>query len=334
MNGLTAGLNRRAFTSRLAGVAVALGAAGVNAPARALTPDRTVRFYVGFPPGGVADIVARIIVPPLAKRLAQTIVIDNRAGAGGTIGVEAIARSAPDGTTAGFGVSGALTSSVTLVPRLAYDPLKDIAPVSVVVLNPMVLVVPASLPVTSLKDFIASSRAAQGRFAYGTPGAGTAMHLAAELLKQAGGFEMTHAAYKGSSPAMTDLLGGHLQAAVLDLATVKPHLASGRVRVLGLTSARRTVLAPEIPTLAESGVPGYEFDAWFGMILPAGVPPALLSRWNEELAHVLREPAVRQQLLDAGAEPAPGTPAEMASRIRREVDITARLIKSAGIQVP
>lgn len=298
-------------------------------------PNRPIKFYVGFPPGGVADSVGRIIAQPLASRLGQPVVIDNRAGAGGAIAVDTVAKSAPDGYAIGFGVSGALTSSVTLNPKLPYDPTKDISPVSLVVLNPLVLVVSSSSGVQDLKDFIAKAKLAGAKspVTYGTAGPGTAMHLAGELLKQTAGFEMTHIPYKGSAPATMDLLGGQLSAAVLDLATAKPHLQAGRLKALGLTSGNRTTLAPEIPTIAQAGVPGFEFNSWFGMILPPGTPAAIVQKMNTELTAVLNDPKVRQQLLDAGTEPAPTSSSDMVTRIRKEIDLTARLIKTAKIEV-
>ena len=318
----------------LAGSAAAMALAVPPATAQASGyPNRPIRFFAGFPPGGVADIVARIITPPLSTRLGQPVVIDNRAGAGGVIGVDSTIKSPPDGYTMGFGVSGALTSSVTLMSRLPYDPTKDIAPVSIVVSLPLVLAVSASSGINNLKDFVAAAKAAQGKFTYGTAGPGTVMNLAGELFKQMAGVEMTHVGYKGSSPAAMDLLGGQVNAAVLDLATAKPHLQSGRLKAIGLTGGKRTALAPEIQTLAEAGLPGYDFNGWFGLVMPPATPPDILTRVHTELVAVLRDPAIRQQLMDAGTEPAPGTPAEMAAQIKREIDLTSRLIKSAGIKI-
>lgn len=296
-------------------------------------PARPIRFVAGFPPGGVADIVARAIVPPLSSRLGQPVIIDNKSGAGGVIGVDTIAKSPADGYTMGFGVSGALTSSVTLLPKLPYDPTRDIAPISTVVSNPLVLVVPSSSGIKNLKEFVAAAKAAKGKVSYGTAGTGTAMNLSGELLKLAGGFDMIHVPYKGSSPATTDLLGGHLFAAVVDLATAKPHLASGRLRAMGVTSAKRTALAPDIPTIAEGGLPGYEFNSWFGLIMPAATPAAILARVHAELTGVLNDPTVRRQLMDAGVEPFPGTQQAMSAQIKKEIAETAKLIKDAGIVV-
>jgi tripartite-type tricarboxylate transporter receptor subunit TctC len=325
---------RREFITRTATVALATGLAGPSALAQVEGyPNRAIRFFCGFPPGGVADIVARVIAQPLSTRLGQPVVVDNRAGAGGVIAVETVAKAPPDGYTIGFGVSGALTSSVTLLPKLSYDPLKDIEPITVVVSNPIVLCVASTSDVRTLSDFIAAAKAAPGKYNYGTAGPGTAMHLAGELLKQMGGFEMAHAPYKGSAPAATDLLGGHITAAIIDYTTAKPHLQSGRLRALGQTAAKRSAVAPNVPTFAEAGVRGYEFNSWFGLIMPPGTPQAIVQRMHAEVAAVLRDPAVVKQLNDAGSDPQPTTPAEMRAQIQREIAQTSTLIKSASIKV-
>ncbi|MEJ7931086.1 tripartite tricarboxylate transporter substrate binding protein [Ramlibacter sp. AN1015] len=326
---------RRHFIATSAAAAVAALGASPGALAQVASagdyPSRPIRFYAGFPPGGVADIVARIIAQPLSTRLGQPVLVDNRSGAGGAIAVDTVAKAPPDGYTVGFGVSGALTSSVTLNPKLPYDPRRDIEPVSTVVMNPIVLVVPADSGINNLKEFIAAAKSSPTRFNYGTPGPGTAMNLAGELLKELTGIQMSHVPYKGSSPAATDLLGGHLKAAIIDYTTAKPHIQSGRLRALGQTAATRSAVAPDIPTIAEAGVPGYEFNSWFGLVMPAGTPPAILARVHKELDAVLRDPAVRQQLIEAGSDPAPSTPEAMRSRIAREIGMTAKLIKDANI---
>lgn len=296
-------------------------------------PNKPLRFMAGFPPGGVADIVARIIAPPLAQRLGQPVVVDNRSGAGGVIGADAVAKSQPDGYTIGFGVSGALTANVTLMPKLPYDPLKDLAPVSKVVNNPLALVVNSSMGVNSLKEFIALAKSKPGQLAYGTAGNGTAMNLSGELLKQMSGIDIRHVPYKGSSPAAVDLLAGHIQAAVLDLATAKSYLETGKLKALAVTSAKRTAIAPELPTMAEAGLPGYELNSWFGLIMPAGTPPAIVNRINAELTAVLNDPKIREQLLTAKTEPMPTSAEEMRKAIRNEIKQTAELIKAANIRL-
>jgi len=325
---------RREFITRSAAAALATGLAGPAAFAQVEGyPNRPVRFFCGFPPGGVADIVARVIAQPLSARLGQPVVVDNRAGAGGVIAVETVSKAAPDGYTIGFGVSGALTSSVTLVPKLPYDPLKDIEPLTVVVLNPIVLCVAASSNIKTLAEFIAAAKSAPGKYNYGTAGPGTAMNLAGELLKQKAGFEMAHAAYKGSAPAATDLLGGHITAAIIDYTTAKPHLQSGRLRALGQTTAKRSAVAPDVPTFAEAGVRGYEFVSWFGLIMPPGTPQPIVQRMHADVVAVLKDPAVIKQLNDAGSDPQPTTPAAMRAQIQREIALTSELIKSADIKL-
>lgn len=311
---------------------LALGATSqvVAANAVASYPNKPLRFIVGFPPGGVADIVARAITVPLEKELGQTIVLDNRAGAGGVIGVDAIARAEPDGYTLGFGVSGALTANVTLMPNLPYDPLKDIAPISNVVINPLVLVVRPTLGPRNLKEFIEYAKANPG-VTYGTPGSGTAMNLAGELLNQMAGISLLHVAYKGSSLAVVDLLGGHLNAALVDLAGVKTHLDAGNLIALGTTGPQRTETAPDIPTFAEAGVPGYQLTSWFCLIMPAGTPPAIVNKVNAAVTKVLKDDEVKQRLLAAGVEPDPSTPEALHALIESDIRHTAEVIKTAGI---
>lgn len=296
-------------------------------------PSKPVQFLAGFPPGGVADIVARIIATPLSQRLGQPVIVDNRAGAGGIVAVSLISQAAPDGHTMGFGMSGPLTTNVFLMDNPPYDPLKDIAPVSMVVLNPLALVVNSSSGINTMQEFIEHAKKAANPPTYGTAGAGTAMNLAGELLKQKAGIPMQHVAYKGSSPAAVDLLAGHLDAAILDLTTAKPHLDSGRLKALGVTSAQRSELEPGIPAIAESGVPGYEFTAWFSLVMPRGTPPEIVDRVNRELHVVLNDSEVRTQLLNARVEPIPGTPQELTDAIKREIEQNVALIKSAGISL-
>ncbi len=296
-------------------------------------PNKPVRFMVGFPPGGSTDIIARLIAPQLSQRLGQPIVLDNRAGAGGVIGVDQVAKAPPDGYTMGFGIAGALTSNVTLMPKLPYDPLKDLVPVSRVIINPMALVVKSSLGVNTVQEFIAAAKAQPGKFSYGTAGPGTVMNLAGERLKQMADIDITHVPYKGSAPAAVDLLGGQIQAMIADLATVKPHLDSGRLKALGVTSPQRSPVAPELPTIAESGVPGYEFSIWIALVMPAATPPEIVSRINSELKAVLNDPKVRGPLLAAKTEPAPTTPQEMRSIIQTEIAQYASIIKAAGIKL-
>jgi tripartite-type tricarboxylate transporter receptor subunit TctC len=327
-------LNKLAFLAATAIVAATAPLAVAQANGTVADyPNKPLRLMVGFPPGGVADIVARITGPALAERLGQPVLVDNRAGAGGIIGADAVAKATPDGYTIGFGITGALTSSVTLMPKLPYQPLKDLAFVSRVVNTPLVLVVNTSLNVNSVKDFIAFAKSRPGNVTYGTAGPGTVMNLAGEMLKQEAGFDMAHAGYKGSSPALVDLLANHIEAAIVDLAAVKPYSDAGRVKVLAITSAKRSVLAPDVPTMAEAGVPGYALSGWFGLIMPANTPPEIVNKVNAELAAVLKDPKIREQMLAAKVEPAPSTPQEFRATVETEIKKFATLIKAANIKL-
>ncbi len=317
----------------LAGVALALIAAGSACAQTAGYPARPIRFIIGFPPGGSTDVAARLMAPRLSERLGQPLVMDNRAGAGGNVGVAIVAKAAPDGYTIGFGVSGALAVNVTLQPNLPYDPLRDVVPVTLAMINPLVLCVSTETPVTSVRELIGYAKQRPGRLSYATGGSGTAMHLAGAMLNLVSGIELVHVAYKGNGAAAKDLVGGQIPVAVVDLASSRSFIRAGRIRALGVTSARRTQLAPEIPTIAESGVPGFDVTSWFGVIAPAGTPADIVAHLNAELIAVLGNAELRERLAAAGLEPAPGTADEFGALIRTEIDKYARLIKSSGIRI-
>jgi tripartite-type tricarboxylate transporter receptor subunit TctC len=295
-------------------------------------PNKPIRFMAGFPPGGVADIVARIVANAMSQRLGQPILVDNKAGAGGVIGADAVAKSAPDGYTIGIGTSGSLAVNVTWMPNLPYSPLKDFELVSKIVDNPMALVINPSLNVNTLQELITLAKSKPKQFTYGSAGGGTSMHLAGELFKQMAGVDIAHSPYKGSSPAVVDLIAGHIQMGIIDLATVKPFLEAGRLKALAVTSSKRSAIAPELPTMAEAGVPGYELSSWVGLIMAAGTPPQIVNRINKELVASLSDPAVRQQLLNAKTEPVPGSSAEMRAAVVGDIEKFAKLIKSANLK--
>ncbi len=296
-------------------------------------PNKPIRFMVGFPPGGSTDVAVRLIAPRLAERLGQQLVIDNRAGAGGNIGVDAVAKAAPDGYTIGFGVSGALAVNVTLQANLPYDPLKDLAPVALAMINPLVLCTALETPANSLLELIAYAKPRPGRLSYGTGGTGTAMHLSGAMLNLLGGIELVHVAFKGNSAAATGLVGHQIPVAVVDLTSARSFIRAGRIRALGVTSARRTQLAPEIPPLAELGLPGFDVTSWFGVVAPAGTPADIVAYLNAELIAVLKAPDMREKLSAAGLEPVPGTSDEFAALIRSEIRKYAELIRSSGIRL-
>jgi len=296
-------------------------------------PNKPIRFMVGFPPGGSTDIAARIIAAKLSERLGQSVVADNRSGASGIIGVDAIAKSEPDGYTIGFGIAGTLAISVGLGMDLPYKPLTDLAPISMAVNNTLILVANPSFPAKNVSELIALAKARPGKIVLGTSGTGTSMHLAGALLNLMAGIELVHAPYKGLGPAANDLLGGHTLIALLDVATTRDFIKQGRIKALGTTGAKRAQTAPEVPTIGESGVPGYAVTSWFGVIAPAQTPPEIVKLLNSHIVAILESAEVRERYFAAGMEPAPTTPEEFRNFIKSEITRWAKVIKEAGIVV-
>lgn len=294
-------------------------------------PEKTVRFHVGFPPGGSTDTVARIIGPALEERMGQTVVLDNRAGGGGYVGLEAVASATPDGHTFGFGVSGALTVAPTLRDDLSIDPHTDLVPVSGAVINPLVLAVRKEAGINNLQEYL-DAASEQGGMTYGTAGPGTAMHLAGELLAKMSGEELTHIGYRGNGPAMSDLLGGHVDSVILDVTTLKPYVEEGTLVAVGVTGAERTRLAPDYPTFAESGLEGYNVTSWFGILTTAGTPPDVVKKLNGYIVDVLEDPEISSRLLEAGLEPAPSSPEAFEELIMTQFETYTDLIESAGLR--
>lgn len=294
-------------------------------------PSKPITFYVGYATGGSADTIGRLILPQLADRIKQSIIIDNRAGAGGVIGLDTVARSTPDGYVMGFGTAGALASNVTLQPNLPYDPLRSFSPVGTVVRIPIVLVANSNGPFKTVDDVLKTAKTTP--VSYGSAGTGSSTHLAGELLSQMTGAQLTHVPYKGTGPAAVDVLGGHLDTAFIDLPTAVPHIRSGRMRILGVTNSERSQLIPDVPTVSESGIPGYAFTTWFGIVMAAGTPDPVTTYLNGELVTLLKSDSVREQLEAAGAEPFISTPKEMQEIIAKEIELTRRVIQSAGIKL-
>lgn len=296
-------------------------------------PNKPIRFMVGFPPGGSTDVAARLIAPRLAERLGQPVIIDNRSGAGGNLAVEAIAKSAPDGYTIGFGVSGSLTINVTLQPNLPYDTLRDLTPITMAVNNPLILVANASFPVKDVRELVAFARSKPGPIAFGSGGTGTAMHLAGALLKLTAGVDLVHVPYKGTNPAVNDLVGGQIPLAIVDVASALKFIKAGRIHALGVTGAKRAEMASDIPTISESGAPGFYVLSWFGIVAPARLPQEIVKRLNADLRAVLEAPDLRERFFATGLEPAPTSPEEFGNIIKSEISRWAKVIKDAGIQV-
>ncbi len=303
----------------------------VTLPAHAQTyPDRAIRIIVPFAPGGSTDIVARITSQKLSERLKQSVVIDSRGGGGGNIGSDMVAKAPPDGYTLLLGTVGSLTINPTLYKKMPYDPLRDLAPIGYFGSTPNILVVHPSLPPRSVRELIAFARSRPGQLNYGSGGTGGSIHLAAELFKSLAKVDMVHVPYKGSAPALIDLLGGQTQLMFATMPPALPHVKSGRLRALGVTGAQRSPLVPGLPTIAESGLPGYEITQWWALLGPPGLPPAIVTRLNSELNAILQQSDVKERFASEGAVTAPNTPEWLASFMKSEVAKWAKVVRASG----
>ncbi len=300
-----------------------------SAVAQPAYPAKPFRLIVPFPPGGGNDIVGRIVAQRLGESFGQQVIVDNRGGAGGTLGTDLAARAAPDGYTMLIN-NISLAVNATLHPRLPYDTLKDLAPITLVGRQPNLLVVHPSMPSKSVREFLALARAKPRQINYGSGGVGTAGHLATELLMMMTGIELVHVPYKGLGPALTDLMGGHVQAAVSTLASALPQIRAGKLRALAVTTARRSSFFPAVPTLDEAGISGYEFSTWYGLLVPAATPRAVIERLNRETGKVLGSAALREQFVSQGLEPAASSPEEFGAYLRSEVAKWAKVVKQSG----
>ena len=294
-------------------------------------PDRPIRMLVGYPAGGSVDASARVLAERLGPLLGQPVLIENRAGATGNIAADALVKAAPDGYTIYMGTS-INAVSVSLFKNLSYDPVRDFAPVSKVVVSPSVLVLHPSVPATSVRELVAHAKANPGKLTYATTGAGSSPHLCAELFSTLAGIKMLHVPYKGAAPATTDLLGGQVALTFSNPTSVIPHIATGRIRGLAVTGARRFSQLPALPTMIEAGYPDFDLTAWYGVMVPRGTPPEIINRLNGAVVKVLQVPAVRELLEKQGLEPQASTPAELAKELRDDVAKFAKLLKDAGVQ--
>ena len=314
---------------------VLIAAAGAAAAAEPATPypAKPIRFILGFPPGGASDTVARVLAAPLQGRMGQQVVIDNRPGAGGNIAGELAARAAPDGHTWFLGNNAILATNQALYSRMPFDSLKDFATVVLVGTQPSVLVVHPSLPVKSVKDLIALAKARPGQLNYASTGTGTAGHLVGELFKGLAGVSYVHIPYKGGGPAVIDLVSGQVQFMFATAASVMQHVRSGRLRALAVTSGQRSQSLPELPTIAETGVPGFEAITWHGIVVPAATSAATIGRINAEFNAVLGSPETRERLSAQGVEARGGTPAEFATFLRSEIPKWTKVVRDSGAKV-
>ena len=312
---------------------IALAAAAVPLPANAQTyPERPIRFIVPFAAGGTSDIIGRVLGAKIGEELGQTVVVDNRGGAGSTLGTTLAAQSPPDGHTIIVNHVG-LAINETLYPKRAYDALKDLTPVSRVGDTPSALVVNNGLPAKTIKEFVALAKKDPGKLNYGSGGAGSAGHLAVALLEDVAGIKFTHVPYKGGGPSAAATISGEVHFAIPAFPTVAGHVKAGRLRILGITGPERSPTMPDVPTIAEGGVPGYDFVLWFGVFTPAATPKHIVTRLNQAIVKSLQQRDLQQQLSQQGLDPHTSTPEALGKVLRADSVKWARIIKAAGIKV-
>lgn len=296
-------------------------------------PAKPIKWVVPFPPGGAMDAIARTLGDQAARELGQPFVIENRPGAGGNIGADYVAKQPGDGYTIMITSIGMATNPA-LYTRLSYDPVKDFAPISLLAVVPNVLVVNAAKSADkSVKDVLGHARREPGKLTYASAGNGTSIHLAGEMFAALAGVQLLHVPYKGSGPAVTDMLGGQVDLMFDSITSARPHIQSGKLRALGVTTVRRSSALPDVPTIAEAGVPGYEVSPWFAVFAPAGTPAAVLARLNQVLNSAMKQPDTLKKLAGVGAEPIGSTPQELATHLSQELDRWGRLIKERNIRL-
>ena len=320
-------LVRSALAALVTGMLLPAGAALAQS-----WPTKPVKIIVSFPAGGATDIIGRILAQDMTKSLGQNVLVENRAGASGAIGTEAVAKSAPDGYTVLFSAGGSLTISPHF-GKLPYDPLKDLAPVSLVVTNDGILVVSPGFPAANPKEFIAAVKKAPGKYSFASSGTGGPTHLTGELLKNVAGLDMVHVPYKGDGPASIDVMGGQTPIMVTVLASIATHVRSGKLKPVAALGATRFPQLPDLPTMAESGFPGFTGGTWLGMLAPAGTPGDVVIKLNEHVRRSVALPETREKLIAQGATPNTNSPQEFATHIREEYAKWARVIQTANIKL-
>jgi tripartite-type tricarboxylate transporter receptor subunit TctC len=319
-------------TLRSTVLAFLVGAAPATSMAQAY-PSKPVRVVVAFAPGGTTDILARIFSQRLSTAMGQQFVVDNRAGAGGTIGTEAVVKSAPDGYTINFGSTSSLAVSPNLYPRLSYDLMRDVAPVIQVATASIMLAAHPSLPAASMRELIALARTRPGQINFASSGNGSSLHLCGEYLKYLAKIDLLHVPYKGVGAALPDLIAGQVQLLFSDMAPFVPYVKTGRLRILAVTTARRSRLHPEYPTIAESGVPGYDLAGWYGVVVPVTTPRPIVDRLHAEFMKAMRAPDIAERYATLGVEPLESTPEQFAAYMRAELAKWGDIIKRSGTKL-
>jgi tripartite-type tricarboxylate transporter receptor subunit TctC len=321
---------RRAASCVLLALVALAGATGAWAQAY---PTHSVKLVVPFPPGGSLDATGRLIAQKLTEAWGQPVVVENKPGAGGNIGADMVAKSAPDGYTILMGALSTHAVNPSLYAKMPYDAVKDFVPITMLAITPNVLVVNASLPVNNLKEFIAYAKANPGKLSFGSGSNGSAGHLAGEQFKVDTGTEIVHIPYKGGAPATQALLANDVQFMFDNLANATPQLKAGKIKAIAVTTAQRSKLAPEIPTMAESGMPGFDISTWFGLLAPAGTPKDVVAKWNSEVTKLLNSPEIRERFFALGQEAVPMTSEQFAAFIQSELAKYARIVKASGAKV-
>ncbi|MDB5926521.1 MAG: hypothetical protein JWN13_5457 [Betaproteobacteria bacterium] len=319
-------------TTVMAAATLAAAAHGVAFAAQAY-PTRPIRIVVAYTPAGATDILARVIGQKMNEAWGQPVIIENRPGANGNIGTEYAAKAAPDGHTFLMTTAGPHGINPSLYRKLGYDAVKDFTAVSLVALVPNILVVNNALPAKSVKELIAYAKANPGKLSYGSPGAGSTAHLSMELFKSMTGTNLVHVPYKGSAGVLTDVMGGQIAATMDNMPAYLPQVKAGKIRALAVTPNKRSPAAPDIPTVAEAGVPGYNSSAWFGLVAPAATPKDVVSKLSAETARILQLPDVKSRLSELGAEPIGGTPEQFSAHIKAEIEKWAKVIKEANVEL-
>ena len=329
-------MNRNAIVPKRRTLALAVMAAGavallpLGASAQAAFPSKALTLVVPFSAGGTTDILARVVGQYMSKDLGQPVIIDNRAGAGGNIGAQLVARAAPDGYTLLMGTVGTHAINQSLYKKMAFDPIKDFAPISRVALVPNLLVANPSQPFKTVKEMIAYAKANPGKLTFASSGSGSSIHLSGEMFQQMAGVEMQHIPYKGSAPALTDLLGGQTAIMFDNMPSAIGHVRAGKLRAIAVTTPNRSPALPNVPTIAESGVPGYSATSWFGILAPAGTPAPVIARLNASILKALADPDVKKKLAEQGAEPHGEKPEQFAEFIRSETEKWGKTVKVSG----
>jgi tripartite-type tricarboxylate transporter receptor subunit TctC len=321
------------LVTRIARIVAALSLALCGAAAAQDYPTRPITLVVPYAAGGGNDVMARIVAQKMSKSLGQQIVIENKGGAGGSIATRQVARAAPDGYTLGLGGTGTLAINPTLYPNVGYDPRKDFAPVGLIATSALVVLVHPGVEAKSIPELIALAKREPGRLNYASAGSGSGIHLGSELLAQMAGIKLTHIPYKGSSPALTDLLGGHVAIYLSSLPAAIALVKEGKVRALAVTGPARSPIFPDLPTVAEAALPGYEAVLHYGIVAPAGTPQPIVDKLNAAMRAALAEPDVRERIVADGAEPLPTTPADYAADIDREETKWSAIVKMSGAKV-